>query len=303
MKAKTWLFLVLAGWLVGMSTAIAGSVTDRAMALVEKLKEEAFFAVVSARERLRGSEENLQLMRSVEREVAGSGDRTAIQVAQQAVSEGEQGVREAQQLLDRAKLLLVRREQQLLAAKRLGAQEKSKPGGSRAAMLALEGDVKVFDVHGVALGNALRPLQVGDRVMTGEDGRARLILAGGDADTLLESGSDFRITEDSLDGSFQADLKKGFAKIRVRVAHKLRKFEVHTPSGGGAVRGTEFSMHVLPEGMRVGVWEGVVMVSPNDPDGLPLELRAGEQREWTRTVGWGPLQPLGSAPQRVKWGD
>lgn len=303
MKAKTWLFLLLAGWLVGMPLAIAADVSARALSLAGKLKEEAFFAVVAAQERVRGAEDNLQLMRSVEREVAGSGDRAAIQVARQAVSEGEQGVREARQLLERAKALLSRREEQLTAISVLGAREKPKPGGLRGAMLVLEGEVTVFDGSGRAVGERYRPLQVGDRVVTGKDGRVRLFLAGGDADALLEPGSDFRITEDSLDGGFLADLKKGSAKVRVRVAHKLRKFEVRTPSGGGAVRGTEFSMDALHEGMRVSVWEGVVAVSPSDPGSSPVELRAGEQREWTRAGGWGPLQPLGGTQQRVQWGD
>lgn len=295
--------MLLAGWLVGMPLAIAGNVSARALSLAEKLKEEAFFAVVTAQERVRGAEDNLQLMRSVEREVAGSGDRAAILVARQAVSEGEQGVREARQLLERAKALLARREAQITEVAVLGAKEKPKPGGLRGAMLSLEGEVKVFDSNGRAVSNTLRPLQVGDRVVTGKDGKARLILAGGDADAFLEPGSDFRITEDSLDAGFEALLDKGFILVRAKVVKFANRFTVRTPSGGGAVRGTEFYMHALPEGMHVGVWEGVVAVTPNEPGATPVELRAGEQREWTRTGGWRALQPLGSAQQRVQWGD
>lgn len=303
MKVKAWLFLLLAGWMASVSSAFAANVAAKAIVLAEKLREEAFYAVVNAQDRVRGAQENLQLMLAVEKDVARSGDRAAIQTARQAVNEGELGVREARQLLERAKALLARREEQFTEVAVLGAREKSKPGGLRGAMLALEGEVKVFDASGRAVGNRLRPLQAGDRVVTGKDGRARLILAGGDADALLEPGSDFRITEDSLDAGFEAVLDKGFILVRARVMKFASRFTVRTPSGGGAVRGTEFFMHALPEGMRVGVWEGVVAVTPGEPGATPVELRAGEQRAWTRADGWGALPPLDRTRQHVDWGD
>lgn len=303
MKAKAWLLLLLAGWLAGISAAIAGNVSARALPLAEKLKEEAFYSVVSAQERVRGAQENLQLMRSVEREVAGSGDRVAIQTARQAVGEGEQGVREAQRLLYRAKALLTRREQQRHEVEMQVARERSSPVGLRGTMLALDGEVKVIDKNGRAVIEQFRPLQVGDRVVTGKDGQARLILAGGDAEALLGPGSDFRVTEDSLDGGFVGDLKTGYAAFIKKLQAKVRKkFEIHS-TGTCSVRSTEFYIHALPEGMHVGVWEGVVAVTPDEPSATTVELRAGEQREWTRAAGWGPLQPLGSRQQRVQWGD
>lgn len=303
MKAKAWLLLLVAGWLVGMSAAIAGNVSARAQSLAEKFKEEAFFAVVSAQERVRGSQENLQLMRTVESEVAGSGDRAAVQVARQAVSEGEQGVREAKRLLERAKALLARREQQLLDVKVLSAKESSKPGGLRGAMLAVDGEVRVIDAQGRVASNPYRPLQAGDRVITGKDGQARLVLAGGDADALLEPGSDFKISADSLDAGFEAVLDKGFAMVRARIVRWANKFTVRTPICTIAVRGTEFFVHAVPEGVRVGVAAGRVQVEPGVAGAEMVELSPGQQREWTRAGGWGPLQPLDSVRQHVQWGD
>jgi hypothetical protein len=170
-------------------------------------------------------------------------------------------------------------------------------------MLALEGEVKVLDKNGQAVTDPFKQLQVGNRVVTGKDGHARLILKGGEAEALLESGSEFVITEDSLDAGFSADLAMGFAKIRAKIKGMSKKFEVRTPSAICGIRGTEFSLQVLPEGLQAGVVEGVVMVTPSQTGAAPAELRAGEQREWTRAGGWGPVLPLDVAQQRVDWGD
>lgn len=296
--------LILFAFALWMTSAEAGDVAGLAAKHVEQLKKQAMIAVDGAADRMRLAKETLQQVRSIELTVRESRDAAAIAIANEAVMEANRGVQDAQLLVDRANALLARREQQLRDIQVLERKAKSIPGGLRGAIIALEGEVKVLDMNGQAMMDPLRPLQVGDRVVTGKDGRARLILKGGEADALLEPGSNFRITEDSLDSGFLADLEMGLAKIRARLKKsRLQKFEVRTPAGCGGVRGTEFSIHALPDGMRTGVIEGVVLVTPSQPGAEPEEVRAGEQREWTRAGGWGPVLPLDIARQRVDWGD
>lgn len=295
-----WLVFALFLW---TAPAKAGDVAGLAAKHAERLKAQAMIAVAGAADRMRLAEETLQQVRSIERTVRESRDTAAIAIASEAVIEASRGVQDARVLVDRANALLARRERQLSEVKVLGDTYKSVPGGLRGAMLALEGDVKVLDRNGQAVTDLFKQMQAGNRVVTGKDGRARLFLSGGDANALLEPGSEFVITEDSLDAGFFAELKMGIVKIHKKTKAYAKKFEVRTPVAILAVRGTEFSIQVLPDGTRAGVIEGVVVFTPTQPDVEPTELRAGEQREWTRAGGWCPVLPLDVAQQRVDWGD
>jgi hypothetical protein len=297
MKNLKW--LLLSFWLVTMSTAVLADASDLALIYIGGLQQEARLAVKGAQERMRGAEQTLEQVRAVEADVRNSRDSAAIAIAREAVAEAEHGVREARRLLDRANAFLAQREKQLLDTRVLVSRQKF-VGGVRGTVFALDGEVKIFDKDGNAVTDSVRPLQVGDRVVTGKDGSARLILAGGDADALLEPGSAMTITEDSLDAGFLGDLEMGWVKVRAKLVRYFHRFEVRIPVAVCAVRGTEFSVNTLPEGVRVSVTEGVVLVTPNDPDARPVELRPGEEREWTRSGGWGPVRPAG---KRVDWGD
>lgn len=297
---RLWLALAL---LISISSAEAGDVAGRAKAYIERLKAEAQIAVAGASDRVRLAAENLQQAQTIAQMARDSRDAVATAVANNAVTEASYGVH-ARRLLDRSNTLLAMREKQAEEMPRLEYREQGKPGKLRGMMLNLGGEVHIFDSQGKSVSDPLRPLQLGDRVVTGKDGTARLILAGGDADALLEPGSAMKITKDDLDAGFLADLENGATKIRAKIqAWGKRRFEVRTPWGGGAVRGTEIFMHALPEGMRVGVWEGKVNVTPSAAGDEVVELNVGEEREWTHIGGWGSTKSVGNSTRRIDWGD
>lgn len=73
-----WLVFAFALWIV---PAEAGDVAGLAVKQVERLKEQALFAVLGAVDNMRRAEENLQFVRNVERTVHESRDAAAISVA------------------------------------------------------------------------------------------------------------------------------------------------------------------------------------------------------------------------------
>lgn len=301
--SRSFFFLAVLLLIFGVRPAKAEDVAQRAEAIARRLQQEAMVAVTGAQERVRGAEQTLNEMRAAERDVRNSGDAAAVAVTHEAVAEAEQGVREARQLAERANALLARREKQLDDVRLLAISEKRK-GGLRGTALTVDGEVRIFDAHGKAVNGSFRPLQVGDRVVTGKDGSARLILAGGGAEALLAPGSAMTITADDLDAGFLGDLATGQIWLRAQLYHRIgSRFEVRTPTVAVAVRGTEFSVQATEDGTRVGVAEGVVHITPNAAGTEAIELKAGEEREWSRTVGWGPVRPANTKSMPVEWGD
>lgn len=302
-KFRTLFFLAVFLLIGGLRPANAENVAQRAEAIATHLQQEAMVAVVGAQERVRGAEQTLEETRAVERDVRNSGDVAAVAVTHEAVVEAEQGVREARQLAERANALLARREKQLNDVRLLAISEKRR-GGLRGTALTLDGEVQIFDAHGKPANETFRPLQVGDRIVTGKDGSARLILAGGEAEALLGPSSAMTITADDLDAGFLGDLATGQIRIRAQLSNHLsHRFEVRTPTAAVAVRGTEFSVQTTEDGTRVGVTKGVVRVTPNAAGSEAIDLQAGEEREWSRTVGWGPVRPANTTAMPVEWGN
>lgn len=303
--SRTVLFLVVLFLIWGVRPAKAEDVAHRAETIARHLQQEAMVAVAGAQERIRGAEQTLEEMRAVEKEVRNSGEAAAMAIAHKAVAEAERGVCEARQLVEWANALLARREKQLDAAVHLLAISEKHKGGLRGMALTLDGEVQIFDAHGKPANETFRPLQVGDRIVTGKDGGSvRLILAGGEAEALLEPGSTITITADDLDAGFLGDLATGQIRIRAQLYHRIgSRFEVRTPTAAVAVRGTEFSVLATEEGTLVGVTKGVVRVTPNAAGSEAIEIKAGEEREWSRTVGWGTVRPADTRPVHDKWGD
>jgi hypothetical protein len=123
------------------------------------------------------------------------------------------------------------------------------------------------------------PIEPGDRIETGADGRAELAL---EADSIIELGSNSVFTveppqEESWD--FTLGLGTLVAKIR-RAFLGERTLRVVTPSAVAAVRGTEFGIEVGENGgTGVGVFdEGRVEVAHASDDSIEATtLRAREE--------------------------
>ncbi|TPW19093.1 MAG: hypothetical protein FD126_3028, partial [Elusimicrobia bacterium] len=107
------------------------------------------------------------------------------------------------------------------------------------------------------------PLEDGDRVETGEDGRAELAL---EAESLMELGPGSSFTVGSTheaDSWFSLSLGSLMAKVKSMAATRRKKFSIRTPTSVCAVRGTEFGVEVGEDGeTSVGVFdEGKVGVT------------------------------------------
>lgn len=301
-RAAALLFAL--GLMTQVSTVLAGSVSAQASSYAAHLRDEALVAVAGAQDRVMLASEALQQARLVEGMARDARDAAAVAVASEAVAEAGRGVQDARKLLERAKALLSRREKQVRDAALLAASDGSKDTALRGALVKIEGEVSVFDRQNRAQDGASRPLRPGDRVVTGKDGRARLILAGGDGDLILEPNSDLKIMRDDPQSGFEAFLKNGYGRVRARIADwVIKKFEVRTPAVVLADRGTEFSVQTLLDGVRVGVQSGQVLVTPFAAGSEAVELNAGEQREWSRTAGWGRVQALNPSAARADWGN
>lgn len=133
----------------------------------------------------------------------------------------------------------------------------------------LQGHVAVFvgdDEDGLPA-EADMPLQAGDRIETGRNGRAEVAF---EADSLLELGPNSVFVVDAAEeedtwldlawGSFVAKLKS--------LSSRGRSMRVRTPTAVAAVRGTELAVEVSEDGTtEVGVFdEGKVAVMPLSDD-------------------------------------
>jgi len=118
-----------------------------------------------------------------------------------------------------------------------------------ARITRVEGEVVVFPAgeEEGSLADADTPIEAGDRIETGPDGRAELAL---EPDSVMELGTKTSFTVDSLEeeksvvslvlGSFVAKLK--------RLASQERRFSLRLPTAVAAVRGTEFGAEVSEKG-------------------------------------------------------
>lgn len=132
-----------------------------------------------------------------------------------------------------------------------------------ARITAVEGQVTVFlknDEAGIPAAVDM-PLEAGDRVQTGADGRMELVLS---AEGIIElSSKSNAVIGDLSEDDTWFDLTIGTLIAKLRWEHSTgRRLRVKTPTCVAAVRGTEFGVNVSDEGeTTVGVFdEGKVAV-------------------------------------------
>ncbi|NJL02077.1 MAG: FecR domain-containing protein [Spirulinaceae cyanobacterium RM2_2_10] len=124
------------------------------------------------------------------------------------------------------------------------------------------------------------PVSVGDRLpatasnglQTGTNGRARLIIDDTIGSVEVEPESELNVsglnTLESGGKTTELLLAKGRARVRVRRFNNPdSRFDVRTPAGNAGVRGTEFTLYVLPDGeTHMSVLDGLVQFSGIDPE-------------------------------------
>ncbi|MFA6029517.1 MAG: FecR domain-containing protein [Elusimicrobiota bacterium] len=165
---------------------------------------------------------------------------------------------------------------------------RAEDGGWDARLTKSEGEVVVYPAGAEESSEPETdmPLDAGDRIETGADGRAEVAL---DSESLVEIGPKSVFTVESLDEKESwLSLKLGSLTAKLKKLAAGRSLRVRTPSAVAAVRGTEFAVDVPEEGeTRVGVFdEGRVEVSGEQGS---TELSANQETQVLR--GRAPGRP------------
>lgn len=147
-----------------------------------------------------------------------------------------------------------------------------------------------------ATGDAWRPLAdapqqlaPGTKIRSHADGRAALMLAGGES--LRLSGE----TEILLDAPGRLYLREGTIYADSGARPPVANLEVVTPAGTARDLGTQFELHVAGAAIRLRVREGLVSL---DRGGQTLRGRAGEQ---IAVDGLGDVQRARISPDDAAW--
>jgi hypothetical protein len=133
--------------------------------------------------------------------------------------------------------------------------------------------LEVREVQG-SVTSQQRPVQVGDRVQsrataitTGEDSGTTLVLDNNTGTVAVSENTQLAVDQVSTTptGGQQTELSLQEGEVRANIqtfTNPESSFRVNTPAGVAGVRGTEFSVVVLPTGeTRVTTFEGVVEVT------------------------------------------
>jgi hypothetical protein len=126
------------------------------------------------------------------------------------------------------------------------------------------------------------PIEPGDQIQTGEDGRVELIM-GENVLWTLEPETEV-VTEHMEINTGRLNLTSGTLLGKVdsaRAAGVAQRWEFNTPMAVAAVRGTEFALQFSKaEGSLLGVFEGTVEMEPAETaEGLqpPVRVNAGQE--------------------------
>jgi hypothetical protein len=115
-------------------------------------------------------------------------------------------------------------------------------------------------------------LAAGDRIRTGDDGRAEIALEG--STVRLYPNSLLRLPETSEPGTTAVEMDRGGSLFDV--LHRGETFEVHTPEVVVSVKGTRFGVGVeADESAAVAVYRGVVGVRPGAGDASETLVHEG----------------------------
>jgi hypothetical protein len=126
------------------------------------------------------------------------------------------------------------------------------------------------------------PIEPGDHIRTGEDGRVELALSD-NALWILEPETEVVMEHTEINAG-RLDLSSGTLMGKVdsmRAAGTVQRWEFNTPAAVVAVRGTEFALEASRQGgTHLGVFEGTVELEPAETaQGLqpPVQVSAGQE--------------------------
>ncbi len=146
------------------------------------------------------------------------------------------------------------------------------------------------------------PIEPGDHIRTGEDGRVEILLSE-NALWMLEPESEL-VTEHMDTDTGRFNLSSGTLMGKVdseRTAGTVQRWEFNTPAAVAAIRGTEFILECSKtEGTRLGVFEGTVDLEPAETAaGLqpPVEVPMGHEAVAKRGR---PIQTLKTFSPRMR---
>jgi len=281
--------LILSAW-VEISAAEAGT---RAIEWALAERDAAREAVSSAEKRVDAAQNDLRIARGMQNDPQILKDPDAAAVAREAATVSQQGLREAEVLLERSRALLRHNERLLVSVREAVSSTK----GATSVLIPLSGEVR-RSYNGIAsVRDTSAPLRAGERVDVGAGGSAKLFIAGGEGEVDLGENSSFSISHEGV-GGFEALLSEGFAHVRAKLKKYFgKKFEVRTPAAVCAVRGTEFTLRHHPHGSRIEVLEGTVSVRSSLKDD-EAEVHEGEGCDILSTLGVQTVKKLNDAEQQ-----
>ncbi len=290
--------VLLSALALGLSPVLhAADALDRAIAHAEALQTRALGSVAAAQRALADAQADLRVVRGIEADARQARDQAAITVAAEAAQQALALERETRRNLDLARELLDTRGRQLHDL-RSWTRADRRP---RAVMVVESGEVVHHAVGGYRPRD-MAPVQAGERIETGPGARARLFVAGGDAEVALGENSSYTVTQDDAAGDFVAQLDAGLMRMRMwgLVKKFAKRFEVRTPSSASAVRGTDFSVVRTPAGDRVQVQHGVVAVTPV-AGGAEVLLQAGEMLQVPPQGPWPAARRFEPGLEELAW--
>lgn len=293
------LFLLLAAMQVPAMQAVAAPMEGIVKALAGReqgLRRDVDMCsrgVARAEQSLREAESALRLSLS-------SKDRAAEATAREAVALSRDNYNGYRELCAERALDLQRAHKSLALAQRL--QQLSGSAPVSAAVVEQRGRVERSAAAGsweALAGDSAAPLQSGDRLRTGPDGGAEFMLQDGTAAAQIGANTEMQLTLDDM-GNAVVDLSRGaFYAAVTPLLSRMKRMEVRTSGGAGAVRGTRFVVHQTADSTEFMVLEGQVAVTPAGGGdtvlvdaGQRLVLRTGEEVmapvaiDWSVTRRW-----------------
>jgi hypothetical protein len=142
--------------------------------------------------------------------------------------------------------------------------------------------------------DSLPMLEIGDRIVTGENGQVTLALQDGSF-IVVSANSSLEIERDR-GGELRNLMRVFMGKVRFHIQKlggRPNPYRIHTPTALIAVRGTDFEVRVDPvaDATEVRTFEGRVTVESGDVANREVILDAG--RKTLVRSGQAPLTPVG----------
>ena len=284
MKAKAHVFLMLAALSTPMVAVAAEDALHRAVVHARQQRDAAAAAVAFAQNQLAKARDEARRAQEVAVEAQMRHDVAAEVSAREVVRTASENIGVAGELLQRSNTLLSARNNVFLRLQR----EEGRPQSLPQAFMLPDGAVSRYGADGSPVADAVIPLQAGERIVTGTAGSARLFMADGDA--ALQEKGELVLTGDVAVPGSRVELRQGVLHVVSPAGAEMRTFEVRTPVAACAVQGADATLEVRPGGLHLSVREGAVRVTP--AGGKPLDVRAGEQRDYEADKGFGPAQAL-----------